>query len=211
MLPQTRKPPTRPARPNPRKIPDALIYEVMDGEPIYYKGYRAVLSGKKTIGEIMGASSLQWIIVSYVHRIMVRFLDETRYWFAVGEAGVHIDHRNNLSHDVAIYDREVLTPAKINKKYADVPALVAVEIDIQADLSKDRDWQYVTRKTRKLLNFGTRKVIWIFTDSRQVLVAERGAEAWLTMDWDRDIDLLDGQRFNIGGYLASEGIQVEEL
>ena len=89
-----------------------------------------------------------------------------------------------------------------------MPALVAVEIDIQADLSKDRDWQYVTRKTRKLLDFGTQKVIWVFTDSQQVMVAERGADAWLTMDWNRNIELLDGQFFNVGAYLEQEGIRV---
>ena len=40
--------PRRPV-PKPRKrVPDALIYEIMDGVPIYRKGYRDVLSGKKT-------------------------------------------------------------------------------------------------------------------------------------------------------------------
>lgn len=42
------------------------------------------------------------------------------------------------------------------------------------------------------------------------MVAERGAEAWLTMDWNRDVELLDGQFFNVGGYLDREGIQVVE-
>ena len=61
-------------------------------------------------------------------------------------------------------------------------------------------------KTRKLLDFGTDKVIWIFTDSRQVMVAERTADAWLTMDGHRDLELLDNQLFNIGAYLLEEGI-----
>lgn len=182
----------------------------MDGEPIYYRGYREVLNGKKTIEEIIGASTLQSVLASYFFTLLVRFIDETKYWFFSNETGVHIDHRNNLAHDVAVYEKTVLTPDKINKKYADVPALVAIEIDIQADLSNDRDWQYVTRKTRKLLDFGTQKVIWVFTDSQQVMMAERGADAWLTMDWNRDIDLLDGQRFNVGAYLDREGIRIEE-
>jgi Uma2 family endonuclease len=196
--------------PRSRNVPKALIYEIMDGEPIYYRGYREVLNGKKTIEEIMGASTLQSVLASYFFTLLVRFIDETKYWFFSNETGVHIDHRNNLAHGVAVYEKTVLTPDKINKKYADVPALVAIEIDIQADLSNDRDWQYVTRKTRKLLDFGTQKVIWVFTDSQQVMVAERGADAWLTMDWNRDIDLLDGQRFNVGAYLDREGIRIEE-
>lgn len=113
---------------------------------------------------------------------MIRQLDAMKYWFASNEAGVHIDHRNNLSHDVAIYDKLVLTPNKINMKYADVPAKVTVEIDVKADISKVANSNYINRKTKKLLDFGSDKVIWVFTSSQQVMVAERNADAWLTMN-----------------------------
>ncbi|WP_225309435.1 Uma2 family endonuclease [Larkinella humicola] len=188
---------------------ESLVYEVLDGRPLYYSGYEDVLAGKKTPEEIMGSSSLQWVLVSYFMRIMIRSLDEKKYWFASNEAGVHLDHRNNLSHDAAIYEKSVLTPDKINVHYVDVPAKVAVEIDVKADLSKTEDFNYVNKKTRKLLDFGTAKVIWIFTDTQQVMIAEQTADAWLTMDWHRDLELLDGQTFNIGRYLEEEGIKVE--
>ena len=29
-------------------IPETLIYEMVEGKPIYYKGYRDILKGKKT-------------------------------------------------------------------------------------------------------------------------------------------------------------------
>ncbi len=190
----------------PAAIPKSLIYEIMDGRPIYYKGYREVLAGRKTTEEIMGSSTLQWVLASHFMELMILTLDRKKYRFASNEAGVHLNHRNNLSHDVAVYDRTVLTVDKINKKYANVPALVAVEIDVKADMSNEADRNYVNLKTRKLLDFGTEKVIWIFTDSQQVMVAERTADAWLTMDWSRDLELLDGQTFNIGAYLAQEGI-----
>ena len=35
-----------------KKIPSALIYEEWNGTPIYYKGYKDVLTGKKTIEEM---------------------------------------------------------------------------------------------------------------------------------------------------------------
>lgn len=187
---------------------ESLVYEVLDGRPLYYRGYEDVLAGHKTPEEIMGSSSLQWVLVSYFMEIMILKLNRKKYWFASNEAGVHIDHRNNLSHDVAIYDKMVLTPDKINTKYADVPAVMAVEIDVKADISKVADFNYVNRKTKKLLDFGSEKIIWVFTSSQQVMVAERSADAWLTMDWHRDLELLDGQTFNIGQYLAQEGINV---
>lgn len=197
----------------PKKQPvalESLVYEVMDGRPLYYRGYEDVLAGRKSPEEIMGSSSLQWVLVSYFMRIMLRQLDEKKYWFASNEAGVHLDHRNNLSHDVAIYERAVLTPDKINTQYVSVPAKVAIEIDVKADISKVADFNYINRKTKKLLDFGSEKVIWVFSGSQQVMIAERAADAWLTMDWHRDLELLDGQRFNIGQYLSDEGITVTE-
>ncbi len=198
------------ARPKPPVVSlESLVYEIMDGQPLYYRGYKDVLAGKKTAEEIRGSSTLQWVLCSFFMKIMYRELDEKKYWFASNEAGVHINHRDNLSHDVAIYDRAVLTPDKINTQYTDVPAKIAVEIDVKADISKVADFNYVNRKTRKLLDFGTDKVIWVFTSTQQVMVAERNADAWLTMDWHRNLELTDGQFFNIGQYLADEGITVE--
>ena len=100
--------------PKPRKkVSDALIYEIMDGQPIYRKGHRDVLAGKKTIEEIRGASTLQSVIVAYIVMQIGKFIDDDAYFVLTGESGVHIDHRNNLANDVAIYDQAVLTPAKM--------------------------------------------------------------------------------------------------
>jgi len=202
------RPPRRAAATAARRalLRERLVRETLDGRPLYYAGYQAVLAGRKTAEEIMGSSSLQWVLVSYFMRIMLRELDENKYWFATNEAGVHLDHRDNLSHDVAIYGKATLPPEQINTRYVTVPARVVVEIDVRIDMQDPADSNYVNRKIRKLLDFGTERVIWVFTDSRQVLLAERGADAWLTMDWHRDLELLDGQLFNIGQYLQEQGI-----
>ena len=36
-----------------QNIPDELIYEMVKGKPIYYKGYLDVLSGQKQLQEIL--------------------------------------------------------------------------------------------------------------------------------------------------------------
>ena len=198
-----------PRRPTPRpkgKIPDALIYEIMDGKPVYRKGYREVLSGKKTIEEIMGASTLQSVIVAYLVIQIGKFIDDDAYFVLTGESGVHIDHRNNLANDIAIYDQTVLTPAKISKKYADVPPLIALEIDIEADTDEMTENGYLYKKTRKLFNFGVQKIIWVLTDAQVVMVAT--PERIETVNWDKDVEIMDGQVFNIGAYLAKKGINI---
>lgn len=193
--------------PKPRKrVPDALIYEIMDGKPIYRKGYRDVLSGKKTIDEIMGASTLQSVIVAHIMKIVFTFLDEDKYFVLAGEPGVHIDHRNNLANDVAIYDQAVLTPAKISKKYADVPPQIAIEIDVEADTSDMTESGYIYKKTQKLFNFGVQKLIWILTDAQVVIIAT--PEHIETVNWNKDVEIMDGHVVNIGVYLTKKGISV---
>ena len=46
-----------------RRVPASLIKEVLDGQPIYYKGYRSVMYGHKNLEEIMGASSLEGLVI----------------------------------------------------------------------------------------------------------------------------------------------------
>ena len=198
--------PRRPV-PKPRKrVPDALIYEIMDGVPIYRKGYRDVLSGKKTIEEITGASTLQSVIVSHLMKIIFTFLDEDMYFVLTGEPGVHIDHRNNLANDIAIYDQTVLTPAKISKKYADVPPLIAIEIDIKADVADMTETGYLYKKTHKLFDFGVQKLIWVLTDAQVVIATPERIE---TVSWNKDVEIMDGHLFNIGAYFAKKGITVD--
>ena len=198
--------PRRPAPKPKRPVPTALIYEIMDGQPIYRKGYLDVLSGKKTISEIMGASTLQSVIVAYVVMQIGKFIDDDAFFVLTGESGVHINHRNNLANDVAIYDQTVLTPAKISKKYADVPPLLAIEIDIEADDTALTETGYLFKKTRKLFDFGVQRVLWVLTEAQVVIIATPTRIE--TVDWNTDIELLAGHRINIGAYLAKKGINV---
>jgi len=193
----------------PQKIPDYLICEVMDGQPLYYKGYKEVLKKKKTAEDIMGSSSLQALLVSYLMEIIIEGKLKKQYEVLVSEAGLHLNKNNNLAGDILIYDPKVLTADKINKRYADVPPKIVIEVDIMIELENQKDYQYVKRKVDKLQAFGTGKIIWIMTAVQQVMVAVPG-QPWQTYNWDNDIELLDGVSFNIGSYLKAKGVQVEE-
>ena len=189
-------------------IPEALIYEVMDGQPLYYKGYKDVLNKKKSLDDIMGSSTLQSFIINYLLRFIFKNLNEKKYLSLTNELGLHVGKKTNFSGDINIFDRLILTSEKINKNYSDVPPLIVCEVDSKIDISNNKDLDYVNIKTQKLLNFGVEKVIWIFSESQKVMIAQKDTD-WLTKDWNQDIELLDGHLFNIGKYLEDEGVKVE--
>jgi hypothetical protein len=176
-----------------KKIPSALIYEIIDGKPIYYKGYREVIAGTKTIEEVMGASTLQNFIIQYILRILFRKLDEKAFHILTNEQGLHVSLRSNFSADIA------------DKHYALVPPKIQIEVDIDADLeSFETPDAYIYAKTEKLLDFGVEKMIWIMSESKRVLVATKGEEDWQVINWNKEIEIIDSISFNIGKYLKDE-------
>ncbi|MCU0340981.1 MAG: Uma2 family endonuclease [Spirosomaceae bacterium] len=189
----------------PRKIPDYLIKEVLDGKPVYYKGYKAVLRKEKTLEDIMGASSLQIFIIYYIYRVLSRALDEKLHYVFTGEPGLHIDTNNNFSGDIVIYERKAVT--HVNVHYFKTPPIVNIEVDVNIDNTNFTDFQYISRKTNNLLAFGTQKVIWVLTKVQKVIVAETDKD-WLVIDWYKDIEIFNGITFNIPDYLKQEGIEV---
>ena len=190
------------------RIPATLVKETIDGRPFYYPNFRKVLAGELTLEDIMGSSTLQSFIVDFISYIVHTKLSRRLYISLSSEIGIHIDKRSNLAGDLAIFERNDLPAKKINLHYADVPPKVVIEVDTNIDYSEEGAFDYVHLKTQKLLDFGVQRIIWIFTRSRKVMVAEPGQD-WLTKDWNQDIELLDGTFFNLGKYLAEEGIELE--
>lgn len=184
-----------------KKIPAALIYEVIDGKPIYHKGYREVLDGTKKISEIMGASTLQNMIIQYILRILFRNLDETKYHILTNEQGIHIENKTNFSADIAIFETSKLPLKSADKHYASVPPKIQIEVDIDADI-EDFEFSeaYINLKTDKLLAFGVEKVIWVISESKKVMIATKD-ENWQIANWHKEIEIIEGLHFNIGQYL----------
>lgn len=180
-----------------------LIREIIDGKPYYYKGYQEVLAGNVNEEGVMGCSSLQSFIVAYLVRVLLRSIDEDRYLIASNEPGLHIDKKNNLSSDILVFDYNVLTIDEINLRYAQVPPIISVEVDTRIELENVAESKYVAMKTMKLLNFGVKKVIWFFTETKQIMIATPGN--WATFGWDYEVALMPGALCNVGQYLRSKG------
>ena len=192
-----------------RKVPEYLIYEIMDGKPIYYRNYKSVLNRTKKFEDIIGSSALQGLLVSFIAGVLHKFLKEKEYWIMLNETGLHLDHRNNLAGDILVYEKSRLKGTDINTNYLQVPANIAIEVDTKADLSILTFQQYLKLKTTKLHNFGVDKVIWILTATRQVIVA-LPQQDWLIIDWNKDIEIIGAVSFNIGKYLQENGIELQD-
>lgn len=191
----------------PRKIPEEFIYEIMDGKPIYYKGYKEAIKKHLSAEEIMGSSSLQSDLINFILEVIHQFYDRKRYKIHTNESGLQLGYKDTLAGDILVYDKTILTADKITTKYSNVPPKYVIEVDTNADLSESSFMDYLTRKTEKLFEFGTEKVFWVITASQKVIVAQPN-EDWYIRSWDKEIELFDGININIGKYLDEEGIKI---
>ncbi len=192
-------------KPKTRKIPSYLVYEEINGQLLPYKGYQDVLSGKKKIEQIMGSSSLQSILVSILNAFVFNNINRKKYFVGSNEAGLHLGLGDNLANDIAIYDREGIV---LDEKYFTKAPKLVIEIDIKIELSESEwtnEWDYVIAKSRKMLDFGTEKVIWITTKSKKIFVSS-ATERWYMVDFNEDIPLFDNCVLNLAKLLEDEDI-----
>jgi hypothetical protein len=66
--------------------------------------------------------------------------------------------------------------------------------------------EYYFKKTQKLLDYGTQKVIWIFTKNKKILVAEDSE--WHIYNLDKTIQVIDNVEFNLAKFLEEEKISL---
>jgi Uma2 family endonuclease len=190
---------------NIKKIPAYLIYEELDGKLLPYKGFREVIKGTKKFEEIMGSSSLQAFIVSYVYGFIFNNIDRKKYFIFTNEAGLHFGVGDNLANDIAIVEKENLV---FDEKYFKKAPKIAIEVDVKIDLSLTEwtnEWDYVIAKTNKMLDFGTEKVIWITTKSKKIFVGSN-VERWYLVDFHEDIPLFDDCVLNLKRLIDEEGV-----
>ncbi len=189
----------------PKRVPKELIYEMRHGKLIYYRDYDKVLSGEKTLEEVMGSSKIQWLIISLILRVLMKRLSLDKYEIATNEVGFKFAPRSWRNLDIAIFRKGELLEEGIDSRYVKTPPEVVIEVDTKADLRKYGDFMhYMTEKTQDLLNAGVKKVIWITTYDRKIMVAEKD-KRWFITDWDDTIEVIKGIELNIEKLLKESG------
>lgn len=164
-----------------------------------------MLAKKKTIEETMASSVLQVIILDAIKRYLYGVVSKD-YIIASNEAGLHLRKNDNVANDIAIYRKED-SKNFFSKKYFDVPPrlVIEVDIDVEADVEKAQELQYVLNKTNKLLTFGVEKVVWIFSEDRKTIIAGTQPD-WVITNWNADIALMNGIVLNLENLLKENSI-----
>jgi len=181
-----------------KRVPRELIYEMRYGKPIYYRDYDKVLSGEKSLEEVMGSSKLQSFLISLILKVLFSSLNPKKYVILSNEIGFKFAPRSWRNLDIAIFEKEEILKEGLDEKYIKTPPKVVIEIDTKADLRKYGDFMnYAREKVQDLLDAGVEKVIWYTTFDKKVMVAEKG-KRWFITDWEEEIEIIDGITFNLG-------------
>ena len=180
-------------------VPEALIYEMVNGKPIYYRGWQFVLRGEKTIEQVMASSLLQSFLVNEV-AFQLNLNLRKKYMIVTNEAGLTFNKGDWRAADIALLPLDVMKTVKLDNHYIKQKPDIVIEIDTKADASELP--MYYLDKTKHLLKNGIPKVIWIYTETQQIMIAEIGKK-WEIFDWSETVevtkdcvfcvkDLLDG-------------------
>lgn len=183
-------------------IPASLVYEILNGKPLYYRGYRSVIEHNLNPETIMGSSGLKSLIIGVIYAHLMVKRDKKRFMAFTNEAGVHVDLGNNFSCDIAIYEKGTF---EITTHYFDTAPKIVIEVDIKADTSNTTDLTYITEKTQTLFDFGVERVLWVLSQSRRVFVAAPGQD-WLLVDWANDVPVMENITLSVKQLLDDEGI-----
>ncbi len=174
-------------------VPDYLIYEVVKGKPIYYKGYKDVLNKTKTFEEITMESTLQAWLKTYLANMLINALFNKNFVVVAGELGLNLQNKTKRGADLSIFKKENFV---LSAGFSNLPPEIILEIDVQADTENTTEMDYVLEKIKDYLDFGVKKVFWIFTKTRKVMVATE-QEPWLTHSWNLDLDIIEDVKINL--------------
>ncbi|MEZ4904852.1 MAG: hypothetical protein R2822_25430 [Spirosomataceae bacterium] len=194
-----------------QQVPESLIYEEFGGRIYYRKGYRQVLLGLKNRRRNHGK---QYHSIAYCTSRCIFLKNDFAQKTILGltnEAGLHLRHKENLSNDIVIVEKNKLTNP-LSDKYSDIPPKFIIEVDIKIDPKEEiegemvgTEMDYILEKSGQLLDFGVEGIAWILTKSRRVVIikSHRNVEVY---QWSETVPLFDDYTFCLQQILEDEDI-----
>lgn len=188
----------------PQNISESLIYEILDGMPIYRKGYQKVLSKEKDIDDIKGVNGLRAVTTTIVTMWLKTVFPKKEYWVLHNKLGLFLSKQNTLTLDIAVFNKKVLTIDQFTHQYLQIcPALV---VEVGVSITSQNINYYIFNKTQKLLDFGCERVIWVYPEVGKVMLAIKG-EDWIIKDWGKEIAFTADHHASILQLLKDKGLE----
>jgi Uma2 family endonuclease len=202
--------------PNPSKaavlnIPENLVYEVLNGKPIYFRDYKSVLNHEKTLDDVMATGRLQTLIINAVQEHLILNHRQAGLKYLSNEVRIHISLNSNFSCDLAAIDKTLLAASEDDTKYYNFPPEFVIEVDTNGDFSDSAFESYLFEKSRKLLDFGVKKVFWILTASQTVTIGRFDSDIWTTQLWHKPIEIFEGHPLILQELFLENGIKLPNL
>ena len=180
-----------------QNIPNYLVYEIFKGKPIHYEGYKEVLKGTKQLDEIKRSSLIQSQIISRLFLLLGNNISP-EFEILTSELGMRFGKNSRRAADIAICEKSKVEAVKDNTKYLDFSPKYVIEIDIKASKDDIEDSaSYYHNKTDELLEFGVECVIWIFTKTKKIMIAQKGKKNWTTTSWSASFDVIENIEVNL--------------
>lgn len=126
-------------------------------------------------------------------------LNEDEYIVLRGETGFKGKRKNLFNLDVAVYAANKLPDGQLHYEYMTVAPELVVEIDTAVENDEVTKNEKIFTKTQRLLDFGTQKVIWFFSWTKKIMIAELGTP-WQIFDWNTALSAINGVEFNVYEY-----------
>ena len=124
--------------------------------------------------------------------ILLILKDNKNYVVTVGEQGLSLKKKSWRGADIAIFKKDNF---QLNNEFAKLPPEIVIEINIKGYYeTQEKALADYERKNAQLLEFGVQKIIWIFTEPRQITVLTKSSR--VNYDWDATVPVMEGVEFN---------------
>ena len=190
------------------EIPKSLIYEMYDGKPMYYKGYKDVMNLRERQKSNINFSQ-RLILVNTVLQNLMRGLDYEKYFVGGNGVSLQISENTITTSNILVFEKHDLKQVVFDNKYFNIPPLVTIDFDFIAETVDFglSEFDYYSMKTKSLLDFGVKEVFWFFSASKQVAIA-RPNQDWIIANWDKELVVLGEYKFSLEKLLEKEGFKL---
>jgi hypothetical protein len=155
----------------------------------------------------MGAGPIHAVLSGYFYALLIENTDKEKYWILSGETGLKIEKRNIYSLDLAVYLKEKVAGNVISSGHINVAPELVIKINIPVETNQVVEDEHIFIKIQRLLYLGVQKIIWVFSKTKMVLVAEPSSP-WQMYSWHTSLELLDKIEFNLNNYCTEVGLQI---